>query len=87
MALAATFKGIDKQGGRVLVRVGKIEREFESMADVKRWARSARDDIETVHKLLVDLAIGEAKDVAAINANKGKQLTLDVAAVQKVTVT
>jgi hypothetical protein len=86
MPLSATFKGIEKHKGTFYLRIGKVEREFESLAAIRRWARSARDDQETVDKMLVDLMLADATDLDAINANIGKRLTLDVTATEKVKV-
>jgi len=77
-----------RDGGNVIVQWGdKTAMTFESLAELRRWARTWRRDQELCDKMAVDELLKDAADFATFRAAaQGKRFTIDLDLAEKVTV-
>lgn len=85
---AQRIKVVTRQGGRIEIVFGdKITNQFESMADLRRWARSWREDPDLIRKMTVDSLLGSASDFPTFKAAaEGKRFIIDLDVAEKVVI-
>lgn len=82
MAIQQTITKIAKPAsGKIYVRIGKTEYEFNSLSDIREFARS-RLTLDVLHAIMLALIIERAPTLGAagIAALEGKGVKIDLSA-------
>lgn len=71
---------VKQQSGRLYVRFSdKVEKEFDSRADLRDWCREQIND-DVLRALVLASVLEDASDATPLSACEGRKLSLDLSA-------